>query len=234
MINETDKTTGKDIAHSLVKGGLGAIPVIGSLAAEVFGLLVTPPLNKRRAEWMNEVAQKLKDLEIKKDINFEELQNNDQFIDVVLQATTYALKTSENEKIKAFQNAIMNTAVGDTPGETISQIFLNQLDSFTVWHIKILKFIDDPRMWFQKTKKTPPSFMMGSLSNVLFEAYPELKDQNDMVGVIWNDLKTAGFHATGDLNTIMTEDGALSGKTTSLGKKFLDYITSYENQTPNT
>lgn len=223
------ETSSKDVVHSLVKGGLGTIPVIGSLAAEVFGLLVTPPLDKRRAEWMNEVAQKLKDLEIKKEINFEELQNNDQFIDVVLQATTYALKTSENEKIKAFQNAIINTAVGDTPSGTISQIFLNQLDSFTVWHIKILKFIDDPRMWFQKANKTPPNYIAGSLSNVLFEAYPELKGQNDMVGVIWNDLRNAGLHATGDLNSIMSGDGTLSGRTTSLGKKFLDYISNYED-----
>jgi len=228
MIDQTNKITGKDIVHSLVKGGLGAIPVIGSLAVEVFGLLVTPPLDKRRAEWMNEVAQKLKDLEERKEIDFEELQNNDQFIDVVLQATSYALKTSESEKIKAFQNAIINTAIGDTPDKTISQIFLNQLDNFTVWHIKILKFIDDPRMWFQQANRTPPSFMIGSLSNVLFEAYPELNDQNDMVSVIWNDLRTAGLHGTGDLNAIMSEDGTLSSRTTSLGKKFLDYISNYE------
>jgi hypothetical protein len=49
-MKETNGTTVKDIAHSLVKGGLGAIPVIGSLAAEVFGLVVTPPLEKRRAD----------------------------------------------------------------------------------------------------------------------------------------------------------------------------------------
>jgi len=229
LTNEANKEKSKIIVHSLTKGALGTIPVIGSLAAEVFGLLVTPPLDKRRAEWMNEVAQKLKDLEIKQQINFEELQQNDQFIDVVLQATTYALKTSEKEKIKAFQNAIMNTAVGEAPNETISQIFLNQLDSFTIWHIKILKFIDDPRLWFQKANRTPTKFITGSLSNVLFDAFPELKQQNEMVNVIWNNLRNAGLHSTGDLNAIMTGDGTLSGRTTSLGKKFLDFISDYEH-----
>lgn len=227
MTNVTNQDKGKNIVQSLVKGGLGTIPVIGSLAAEVFGLIVTPPLEKRRAEWMNEVAQKLKDLEIKQQINFEELQQNDQFIDVVLQATTYALKTSEKEKIEAFQNAIMNTAVGEAPNETISQIFLNQLDSFTIWHIVILKFIDDPKLWFQKANRTPPNFIAGSLSNVIFDAFPELKQQNDMVNIIWNDLRTAGLHSTGDLNTIMSGGGMLSGRTTSLGKKFLKYISDY-------
>jgi hypothetical protein len=224
-MKEPNGTTGKDIAHSLAKGALGAIPVIGSLAAEVFGLIVTPPLDKRRAEWMNEVAEKLKELEDRKKIDFVELQNNEQFIDVVLQATTYALKTSEKEKIIAFQNAIINTAVGDTPDKTISQIFLNQLDSFTVWHIKVLKFIDNPRLWFQEANRIVPS--ATSLSNILFEVYPELKDQEEIFNLIWNDLKTAGFHATGDPSTIMSGDGALSRRTTSLGKKFLDYISNY-------
>lgn len=229
MTNEVNNATSKDIVHSLVKGGLGAIPVIGSLAAEVFGLVVTPPLDKRRAEWMNEVAQKLKDLEERKEIDFEGLKNNDQFIDVVLQTTTYALKTSEKEKIKAFQNAIINTAIGNSPDKTISQIFLNQLDSFTVWHIKILKFIDNPRMWFQKANKTVPDYVAGSLSNILFEAYPELKDQSEIFNLIWNDLKTAGFHNTGDPSTIMSGDGALISRTSNLGKKFLDYISNYED-----
>ena len=229
MINDKKSEKSKNIVHSLLKGGLGTIPIIGSLAAEVFGIIVTPPLEKRRAEWMNEVAQKLKDLELNHKINFEELQHNDQFIDVVLQASTYALKTSEKEKINAFQNAILNTAVGETPGETISQIFLNQLDSFTIWHIVILKFIDDPKQWYQKANRTPPNFIAGSLSNVLFDAFPELKQQNDMVNIIWNDLRTAGLHSTGDLNAIMSGGGTLSGRTTSLGKKFLDFISNNEH-----
>lgn len=75
--DKTNKITGMDVAHSLAKGGLGAIPVVGSLAAEIFGLVVTPPLEKRRAEWMNEIAEKLKELEDAKVINLEELQNNE-------------------------------------------------------------------------------------------------------------------------------------------------------------
>lgn len=225
MTETTNKTTGKDVAHSLVKGGLGAIPVIGSFAAEIFGLVVTPPLDKRRAEWMNNVAEKLKELEDKNLVNIEKLQSNDQFIDVVLQATTYALKTSEKEKIKAFRNAILNTAIGDSPDKTISQIFLNQLDSFTVWHIKILNFIDSPRQWFKKFNKLPPSYMAGSISRVLEEAFPELKNQDALLDIIWNDLMRAGFHKTSGLMTTMTGDGVLSDRTTALGKEFIAFIT---------
>lgn len=225
MIEQTNKLSGKDIAHSLVKGGFGAIPVIGSLAAEIFGLVVTQSLDKRRAEWMNEVAERLKELEDKKIIDLEELGANEQFIDIVLQATTYALKTSDKEKIKAFRNAILNTATGDSPDITVSQIFLNQLDRFTVWHIKILKFIDSPSEWFKKAEKVPPNYMSGSISFILEDAYPELKNQDELVDIIWNDLLIAGFHKTSGIKSMMSGNGILSDRTTILGKEFIAFIT---------
>ena len=89
---------------------------------------------------MNEIAQRLQDLEDKNKFNLNTLSTNEDFIDVVLQSTTYALKTSQKEKIIAFQNAIINTALGESPEKSTSQIFLNLLDGFTIMHLKILKF----------------------------------------------------------------------------------------------
>jgi hypothetical protein len=225
MTNQTGKTTKNDIAHSLTKGGLGMIPVIGSLASEIFGLIVTPPLEKRRAEWMNEVAEKLKELETNGQIDFSELKENAQFIDVVLQATTYALKTSEEEKISSFRNALLNTAKGDSPDKTKCQIFLNQIDKFTSWHIRILNLIDGPRDWFERAGKRPPNYMMGSISSMLKEAFPELKDEDELIAIIWNDLGNIGFHRTSGVNTSMTGDGVLSDRTTPLAKEFIEFIT---------
>lgn len=62
-MSDINKTTKGDIIYATVKAGLGSIPVLGSAATELFGLVVTPPLDKRRQEWMNEVAERLKELE---------------------------------------------------------------------------------------------------------------------------------------------------------------------------
>lgn len=218
------KMTQQDVGHSIIKGGLGAIPLVGSLAAEIFGLVVTPPLDKRRAEWMNEVAEKLNELEDKGSIDLNELRDNEQFIDIMLQATTYALKTSEKKKIECFRNAVLNTATGDSPDKTKSQIFLNQIDKFTAWHIIILEFIDSPRNWFKKMEKTPPNYMGGSIHSVILETFPEMKNQDELLDIIWEDLKLTGFHKTSGLKTMMTGDGVLSARTTSLGKEFLGFI----------
>ena len=229
MTDKINKTMKGDVAHSVGKGLLGAVPVIGSLASEIFGLIVTPPLEKRRADWMYEIAKKLKELENNQKIDFKELAENEQFIDVVLQATTLALKTSEKKKIDCFKNAILNTAVGKLPDKTKSQIFLNQLDRFIVWHIIILDFINSPRNWFKKNGKTPPNDTVESIYSIIAGAFPDLKNQDELLDIIWDDLKRTGFHRAGNLKTWTIPSRVLNDGTTTLGREFLKFITN-ENE----
>jgi hypothetical protein len=225
-MSDINKPTAGDYTFSLTKGGLGAIPIVGSIASELLGLLVTPPLEKRRQDWMTEVGTKLKELEENSKIDLSTLADNEQFIDTVLVATTLALKTSEKEKIKAFQNAILNTALGVSSDKTKGQIFLNLLDTFTVWHIKILHFIDNPTKWFENAGQNPPNSMMGSLSSVLTNAFPPLSGQQELLDVIWRDLHDNGFHNTSGLMTTMSGNGLLANRTTQLGQEFLKFIST--------
>lgn len=223
-MSDINKTSKEDILYAAVKAGLGSIPVLGSAATELFGLVVTPPLDKRRQEWMNEVAEKLKALEENNQVDYSKLSQNEQFIDTIIQATTIAIKTSEKEKIVALRNAVTNTALDEAPEKTKSQIFLNLVDSFTVWHLKILTFFDNPKAWFQRAGQSPPNLMMGSMFSVLKSAYPSLAGQDELVDLIWNDLHNAGLHNTSGLKTMMSGDGALAERTTELGKEFIQFI----------
>lgn len=221
----TNEPTNEDVANSIVKGVLGAIPVVGALATEVFGLIVVPPIEKRRVEWMNEIASRLKNLEDKHLLTIESLKDNEQFIDTILQTTTYVLKTSEKEKIIAFQNALLNTALPEAPEKTKSQIFLNQLDSFTDWHIRILKFIDHPKQWFKNSNLEPPIFISGSTKSVVFVAFPILKTQGALLDTIWRDLVNANFIDDDGLQNNVSSDSALARRTTPFGREFIEFIT---------
>ena len=53
-----------DIAYSIVKAGLGAVPVAGSFASELFTHIVMPPIEKRRVEWMHDIGERLAKLEL--------------------------------------------------------------------------------------------------------------------------------------------------------------------------
>ncbi|QIH38897.1 hypothetical protein G7A72_08810 [Flavobacterium sp. Sr18] len=219
------KETKDDIAYGVAKAVLGSIPVVGATASELLQLLVTPPLEKRRNEWMIEVGKKLKQLEQKEELDLIKLSNNDVFIDVVLQTTQLALRTSEKEKIQYFKNVILNSAVEENPNITEVQIFLNFISTFTVWHIKILKLFDNPENWFKKNGKSLPNYMAAGLSNVLEEAYPELNGKRELYDLIWDDLSRAGLHKTSGLHTTMTGSGLMTPRTTTFGKEFLEFIT---------
>jgi hypothetical protein len=219
------KETKDDISYSIAKTALGSIPIVGAAASELLQLLVTPPLEKRRNEWMIEVGEKLKQLEQKEELDLTKLASNDVFIDVVLQTTQLALLTSEKEKIQYFKNVILNSAVEENPNITEVHIFLNFISTFTIWHIKILKLFDNPEDWFKKNGKSMPSYMAAGLSNVLEEAYPELTGKRDLYDLIWDDLSRAGLHKTSGLHTTMTGSGLMVQRTTPFGKEFLEFIT---------
>lgn len=221
-----DKDKKKDVAYAVAKAGIGSIPIIGAAASELLQLLVTPPIEKRRNEWMNKIGERLKELEEEKSLNLEELKDNEIFIDVILQTTQEAIKTSEKEKIEYFKNAILNTAIGEHPELSEIQIFLNFVTDFTIWHMRILKLFDDTPEWFSTHEVSEPNFMEAKLSNILEIAYPELKGRRAFYDLIWNDLERAGFHNTSGLHTTMTASGLMASRTTDFGKAFLDFISS--------
>ena len=220
----------KDIGYAITKAGLSSIPIAGAAASELLSLIVASPLENRRDKWMTEIGDRLIDLENNGKIDFESLQNNPIFIDTVLQTSQLAIRTSEKEKILLFHNVLINCALKDTPEQSEIQIFLNLIETYTVWHIKILKLFDNPTKWFENNSIDVPNFMAAGLSTILELAYPEMKGRNDFYNLIWNDLSRAGLHNSGSLQAVMSSSGLMSNRTTDFVKRFLEFIENKEFQ----
>src|SRR5690242_8282861 len=98
-MTDVSKTGFQDIAYATTKAVLGSVPLVGAAASELLSLIVTPPIEKRREKWMTDIGRDLMELQQNRKVDLTSLVENEQFIDAVLQATSFALKTSENEKI---------------------------------------------------------------------------------------------------------------------------------------
>ena len=107
-------------------------------------------------------------------MRLEDLQSKDVFIDTVMHASLAALRNSQQEKIEALRNAVLNAALPNPPEESLQQIFLSLIDTFTVWHLRILHLFDNPSRWFSENGRQIPQPSPGSLSAVLIAAFPEL------------------------------------------------------------
>ena len=148
---------------------------------------ITPPLAKRRADWMNDIACRLKQLEENSVLDFAQLQRDDAFITTVMYASQAAIRTHESEKHEALRNAVLNAALPHAPEESLQQHFIRLLDALTVWHLRVLNLLGSSEERDHIT-----------VSDLVMNTWPEMMKHHDFLKVILNDLNTAGL--LGDLN----------------------------------
>lgn len=223
------KPNGGDTGYALIRAMLGSIPHLGAVASELFGLIITPSLEKRRIEWMENIAEALQKLLEQKTITIENLSQNETFINAILHASRSALMTNQKEKIRALRNAVINSALPISLDEDTQQIFLNLVDTFTRWHLKILKFLKDPSDCGIALKMGQPYIPLSALTRVLEQKYPELTGRYDFYSLILKDLSDRGLINMSAMDTthdMATMEGIASAQVTDFGAKFLSFIES--------
>lgn len=228
MVNEykPPKSTKGDAAHAIVRAGLGAIPVAGAATTELLNVIVAPPLEKRRQEWMERIGNALRKLEETKGVSLEELQNNDVFLDIALQASQTALRTSQEDKLNALKNAVLNSSLNTSPDESIQQMFLNFIDFLTVWHLRLLAFLNSPEEWAKNHGLDFSHISMGGTSTLIERAFEELRNRRDLYDQLGKDLYSRGLINGDNFHVTTSGHGLMQSKTTGMGKSFLNFINS--------
>lgn len=221
------KATEVDDAHAVARAVLGAIPTAGTAALEAFNALIVPPLEKRRDEWRQQIADALADvIESVEELSAENLQENDAFISAVAHASQIALRNHQDEKREALRNAVLNVAVGNAPDEDTQLMFLNFIDVLTPSHLRILKLFQAPVQFASARGKDFSHMSMGGLGHVIEIVFPELRDQREYYDLVMADLFSRGLTNTQGANATMSGTGLAAKRTTHLGDEFLGFIES--------
>jgi hypothetical protein len=215
-----------DVAVEIVKAAISAAPVVGGPAAELFSLVISPPLEKRRVQWMEEVADGLKKLEeTLEGFSIENLKGNERFISTVLNASQSAMRDHQREKRDALRNAVLNVARGSGFAEDVEAIFLFLIDHYTPWHLRILRLFQNPLELGKEKGLTPDKYYTGSRSKLLEHYYPEMRGQQQFYGIVVADLRANGMLGA-DLGGMITSNGMFQKLTTDWADQFLAFITS--------
>lgn len=213
------KRTG-DVVHALTKGVLSGAPVVGGLVSEIFALAFSPPLEKRREEWLLSLEKRLRSLELK----LEMLAESEIFVSMIQHATQIALRTHQADKLEALRNAVVNTAQGSSLEDDLRSIFLNLIDSMTPWHIRLLKFWKDPQAYADTSGIRYAHKIMTSGEELLLMTFPELNGKADLYKLVMRDLYRWGLVQSDNLHMMSTMSGVLAKGGTPLGNKFLEFI----------
>lgn len=227
-IEKDMKNSVGDVLHAAVSAGLGSVPIVGSIASELFNLVLTSPVEKRKEDWLLRIYKTLQDVQEKvEDFNMENLAVNEQFISIMTRASQLAVVNHQKEKLEALHNAVINTALNIAIDENEKMMFLNMIDIFTPWHLKIIFYFDNPKARLSENGIVT-NFYMGSAYEPLFLFYTELSHRKDFVSLIVKELHRNGIMNTDSLGTMMTGDGMVSSRLTDYGRRFYEFIKNYD------
>ena len=218
---------------------MGLPPGADGAAVAVFEAITRPFLMKRYEKFGVSVIERLILLEENVEgFRFENLIDNEQFATVIMQASLSAAATHHEEKHKALRNAVLNTAVGIAIDDEVQLLLLNFVDALLPIHMKLLKFLSNPKSFAQYPDPTPRlAGANDGASRAIDGAFPELQGKHYLSTALLQDLYNRGLSS---IDFQHGEDAVFWGrelnsnvvqpKTTQLGFLFLQYITSPLNE----
>lgn len=136
------KRTKGEVANTITKAVLSAIPYAGGPLAELLTLVWEPAAKKRRDAWLVGIAENLKSLEDKVEgFKIENLVENELFVTATMEATRAAISTHQQEKLDALRNIVLNTAIGTDLDEDFQLILIALVERMTASQLKVLQII---------------------------------------------------------------------------------------------
>jgi len=215
-----------DMAHTIVKAVVSAVPYAGGPAAELLGLVFGPPLEKRQKKWMQDLADSVNEIQRKvAGLSTAQLSENEVFVTTALHATEIAIRTHQQEKLDALRNAVVNSPQPGSPDETLQQIFLSCVDTLTPLHLRTLSFLDDSDLALKKQGQAPETpLSWDTLDSELEQGIHEFIGRPELADQIVNDLQQRGFVKPGNMRMIMAFSGSSPSQTTEMGRQFLRFI----------
>jgi hypothetical protein len=133
-----DTALGDGIAAGL-QAMVSAIPVVGGPLAVAMDYERQRYVSEKQAAFRDAVASDLKLLH--KTVN----ALSKSFYGTMTYASWLATLTNEQEKVDAFRNAVVNTALPNAPDEEMRELFLTMAASLTARHLRLLNCLFHPR-----------------------------------------------------------------------------------------
>lgn len=150
-----------------------------------------------------------------KDVQLQQLKDNQLFATVLYIAGQLALKTNETKR-QLLANAVVNTH-SCTLSEDSVVILLNCFEKYTIRHLRLLRFLQNPKEFQRKDY-----YMTTSTMRIYYDYYS--KDNEELDRIIVRDLYDDGMITTDSLFVTASVDGCLEKKTSRLGDAMINFF----------
>jgi hypothetical protein len=132
-----------DVMHlgaTTVAGLASLVGVVG--AGEAFKFFFASPMEKRTQKWMQNMADAVIELQQRSGVDIQTIQENEEFLTLLIQATQIAYKTHLEAKHQSLKKALMNSYASELDFDR-KQVLMSLIDTLTVTHILLLQAVKD-------------------------------------------------------------------------------------------
>ncbi len=210
---------------NVLKAGLATTPFCGGIASLISDYI---PSGKQRRleEFAKQIANDLTELQDRVD---EAQILSDQFAFLFEKCFRGVAENYQFEKLDAFRGILLNAALGTDLSEEEEEYFLNLVNTLSVLHIRILRFMTDPPTYL-KVNDIPPESIQGGFSDFFPVAIPGI--DLEVIKSAFDDLYQYGLINT-DKHIFATMTSAqglslLGNRVTEMGRKFIEFCTRPE------
>lgn len=187
-------------------------------------------VESRRAVWFESLEKIMHRYSVANgDSSMNDLLKREDVVSMMLLTSEIAMRNHRREKLTALQNlfeSYLKTSVDD---DTICRNFALQLDRFSIWHLRILSILGDPKRWAKTKGVELPEWSFGSASNLLEYAYTELDGAQDFYDPIAMDLHREGLLRTDNLHRIVPFIELFEPLATRMGTLFIEMTRLHES-----
>jgi hypothetical protein len=215
----------EDHVYSFLKELIDSSPGTGGILGVLTGFILPQRVNKNRVDWLKTVAKGIFELQQSSGLQIESLNDNPNFILVLMQASKIAQRINQEERLTVLRNAVLNTAKGIDIDGKVQLMLINRIDEFTALHLKLLVYLHNPERWF-KEREIDFKFSTGSILTGIELGIPDLKEEPELIIGLASDLFNKRLIDTkgAKFKTTMTKSEILAKRTSKLGECFLRYM----------
>jgi hypothetical protein len=209
---------------NIFKATLSTVPYCGGVVS-----LITDYIPSRRFIRVEQFAKDVADdiLLLKDKINSDYIKTDD-FAFMFEQCFRGVAENPQKEKLDAFRAMLINSMIVDISWEE-KEYFLNLVNTLSVLHIRILKFLSKPRVYLAEAG-IPEEKITGGFSDFFPMAIPGI--EIEVIKSAFGDLNKYGLINTDPKIFVTMTSGQglnlLGNRASNLGEMFIDFCTVHK------
>ena len=208
---------------NILKAGLATTPFCGGIASLISDYIPSSKF-QRLEQFAKKIAEDLNTLQNQVD---EAKIQTDEFAFLFENCFRGVAENYQNEKLEAFRGILINSAIGVNLSEDEKEYFLNLVNTLSVLHIRMLKFMANPIDYLRENNIATES-IRGGFSQFFPIAIPGIA--LDVIESSFGDLHRYGLISTDKsiFHTMTSGQGIdlLGNRVTQLGANFINFCTT--------